>query len=526
MEYTEYNKCIEILKSKPKWFGVDENIAMKLECLATFQSKGSPSNIHALIPFLKSSNEVIRQRTAEVIVMLFEKLKSQNQLYDSLKYLPIEVSDIDFFNRNFTKDISVKLIALSSLNHSGYVRQRAIERLAVANHPLAIRFLMIRLGDWVTNVREIAANCIRKYFKDEYWEEFISQLAHIDALKNVGRVDLTGEYKVIVDYILEEKLTTEGFHSLTVSDKARLLYLRKYIERHGFDRGLVRVIIEDSSFLVRIQVLEHLNEINESERQGIILQLLNDKSSQVRLKTLYSLTNHSEKYNDSILKLTSDLSASVRDLARYLLKSLGLNFTSVYRERIEKSQFTIGSILGLAEVSTLDDVGVLKSHIEAGDDNKVKLACLTGIQKLDLQLAKVIAIKLFPNASNKMRKRCIEILSRTWDENVLAETERMFEGGDVVLKRMILTLYNTVGGWDVLPQLIKATADLDLSVKELAWNFLQKWREKALRLFTRPPKEAIDRAKTYYGSINHDLTQIGQSKHKLWDEIKYYLRYD
>lgn len=109
MGYAEYNKCIEVLKSKPKWFGANENNSMKLECLATFQSKGSPSNIHALIPFLKGSNEVIKQRTAEVIVMLFEKLKSQNQLYDSLKYLPIDVSDIDFFNRNFTKDISAKL---------------------------------------------------------------------------------------------------------------------------------------------------------------------------------------------------------------------------------------------------------------------------------------------------------------------------------------------------------------------------------------------------------------------------------
>jgi len=79
MDHTEYNKCIEILRSKPKWFGADENLAMKLECLETFQSKGSPSNIHALVPFLKSCNEVIMQRTAEVIVMLFEKLKSQNQ---------------------------------------------------------------------------------------------------------------------------------------------------------------------------------------------------------------------------------------------------------------------------------------------------------------------------------------------------------------------------------------------------------------------------------------------------------------
>jgi hypothetical protein len=176
-------------------------------------------------------------------------------------------------------------------------------------------------------------------------------------------------------------------------------------------------------------------------------------------------------------------------------------------------------------VGGVEDVALLENLIELGNNN-IQLACLTGIQKLDLKHAQGIALRLFPYAPNKIKKRCIEILSRTWNQDVLAETEKMFVSSDAVLKRMILILYNTVGGWDVLSQLIRGTAEKDSSVRELAWNFLQKWREKALRLFTRPPKEAIDRAKTYYGSINHDLTQIGQSKHKLWNEIKYYLRYD
>jgi hypothetical protein len=102
----------------------------------------------------------------------------------------------------------------------------------------------------------------------------------------------------------------------------------------------------------------------------------------------------------------------------------------------------------------------------------------------------------------------------------------MFESADAVLKRMILALYNTVGGWDVLAQLIKGTADIDVSVRELAWSFLQKWEEKALRLFTRPPKDGMDKAKSYYESISHNPTVIGASRQKLWDEIEYYLRYD
>lgn len=525
MDYKEYNACLEILKAKPGWFGKEENFKSKLECLETFRAKGAPTNTHALVPFLKNNNEILRHRTAEVITSLFDKLKSHNQLYDSLKYVPIDVSDVDFFSKSFPSDISVKLLALSSLNHSGYVRQRAIEELAAVRHPHAIRFLIIRLSDWVKNVREVAASSIRKYFIDEHREQFISELDNIDGLRNVGRADLTTAYDSILSFIVEKKLNAETYNALTVADKARVLYLKKYGERNVIDSQLINILISDRSFLIRIQVLKHLNELDSSEQARIILQLLNDKSSQVRLQTLYYLGDNSIQYYDTILKLTSDLSASIRDLTRYLLKTRELNFREIYKGRIQENDHKVGSILGLAEVGTTDDLDLLKPLIET-EDKKTRLACLIAIQKLDVQQAKVFALKLFTDEPNKFRKRCIEILSRTWDRDVILETEQLYKSADPTLRRMILALYTTVGGWDVLGMLINATSDKDSTVKELAWNFLQKWKDKALRLFTRPPKEAIDKAKSYYESVSLDLTEIGPSKQKLWDEIKYYLRYD
>jgi len=345
MTYAEYNKCIAILNAKPKWFGQDDNRSLKLDCLEAFRAKGSPSNIHALIPFLKSKDETFRQRTAEVITSLFDKLKSQNQLYDSLKYVPIDVSDIDFFSKTFSPDISVKLLALSSLNHSGYVRQRAIEELAITKHSKAIRFLIIRLGDWVKNVREVAASSIRKYFTDEYRKQFISELDNIDGLRNVGRVDLTTAYESILSFILEKKLNAEAYNSLIVADKARLLYVKKYLEKNSIDSQLTEILISDRSFLIRIQILKRLNELNPSEQAKIILGLLNDKSSQVRLQTLYYLADNSIQYYNTILKLTSDFSASIRDLTRYLLKTHELNFREIYRGRIQGNDDKVDSIL-------------------------------------------------------------------------------------------------------------------------------------------------------------------------------------
>ena len=523
MDYKEYNECLQILQAKSGWFRKEEHVGSKLECLETFRSKGSPSHIHVLIPFLKSNDEIFRQRTAEVITSLFDKLKSQNQLYDSLKYVPIHLSDIEFFSNTFPGDVSVKLLALSSLNHNGYVRQRAIETLAMTKHPLGIRFLIIRLNDWVQNVREVAASCIQKYFHDDYREEFISQLDHIVGLRNVGRIDLTKEYESILGYVLEKKLTTETYQSLMVTDKARLLYVKKYIEVNGIDFQLIKILIGDRSFLMRIQVLRHVNELNPSDRRSIIVQLLNDKSSQVRLRTLYCLADNAIQYYDTILKLTSDLSASVRDLARYLLKTRDLNFREVYKGRIQVNDHRVGSILGLAEVGTTDDLDLLKTLIEA-EDKKTRLACLIGIQKVDVQQAKAFALKLLTDEPNKIRKRCIEILSRTWDQDVMRQTERLYESADPILKKMILILYNTVGGWDVLAQFIKATSDRNAGVRELAWNFLQKWKEKALRLFTRPPKEAIAKAKSYYEQAIFRQLEVNPSRQRLWDEIKYYLR--
>jgi hypothetical protein len=157
---------------------------------------------------------------------------------------------------------------------------------------------------------------------------------------------------------------------------------------------------------------------------------------------------------------------------------------------------------------------------------KYLVLCLTGIHKIDLQQGKIFALQLFVDQPNRIRKRCIEILSRAWDQDVLLESERIYTNSDITLKKMILMLYNTVGGWGVLSLLIRAVSENDQTVKDLAWSFLQKWREKPLRLFTKPPTQTIDKAKNYYEKLDIHRMEISPHRQKLWDEIRYYLRYD
>jgi HEAT repeat protein len=524
MNYDEYNACIKILQKKTGSFAEDD-IKAKFECLETFRLKGTPSGIHGILPFLRDDNETIGLRTAEVIASLSDKIKSLNQLYDSCKYLSITTSDVDFFTARFQADLAVKILGLASLNHNGYVRQKAVEGLGQIDDSTVIRYLIVRLGDWVSNVREAATRAIKIFFVDKYRKSFVSELLAIESLKQISRVNLSSQYDLIIDYLVEKRLTKDYYNSLNVTAKARLLYLKKYIERHGIDNELISIMVSDRNFLIRGQAIQYVGHLGGTEQREVILRLLDDNSSQVRLSSLYYIKGEASSYYEVILNLTSDLSASVRDLARYLLRSYGLDFRNLYRQRIASETIRVGSILGLSEVGNSEDIDVLIALLNT-NDTSIKLACLNGITKIDLQQARIYALQLISDESNRIRKRCVDILSRTWDAEVMDATERIYVNTNTAAKKSILVLYNSVGGWDILGFLIRAVSEDDKELKNLGWSFLNRWRERALRLFTKPPKEAIDRAKGYYDSVNlHDLIS-DPGRQALWDEIKYYLRYE
>jgi HEAT repeat protein len=318
MSYDEYNTCITILQKKTGWFAKDD-LKAKLECLETFRLKGTPSDIHGILPFLRDDNEAISLRTAEVIASLSDKIKSLNQLYDSLKYLSISISDVDFYIARFRTDLAIKLLGIASLNHNGYVRQKTVEALGQIDEPTVIRYLIVRLGDWVSNVRGAATSAIKNFFIDKYRESFITELLSIELFKQISRVDLSPQYELIIDYLLKKRLTKDYYNSLkVVTDKARLLYVKKYIERHGIDKELISIMVSDQNFLIRSQVLQYARHLDRAEQSELILRLLNDNSSQVRLSSLYYIKAEASSYYEVILNLASDLSASVRDLARYL----------------------------------------------------------------------------------------------------------------------------------------------------------------------------------------------------------------
>lgn len=195
------SKCIRILRAEPYFLFKKEDVARKLKCFEVVKEYGTSQIIWVLFGLLKNKNSVLRESAAETIVSLLEKAQSQTLLYSSLKYIDFKLEDFEYFRAVFSVDTYLNLLFIASLNQSGYVRETAIKELHLTQNPKALRFIIFRLADWVTKVRETAKTALRSYFQPIFVDEFLNQTHLIEWLLKVERTNLEDVYSEIYRFI-------------------------------------------------------------------------------------------------------------------------------------------------------------------------------------------------------------------------------------------------------------------------------------------------------------------------------------
>jgi HEAT repeat protein len=523
MDYQEFNNCVDVLRKKPKWFFQGDNLASKIACLDKFKTTGTPANISFLVEFLYDDNRTIREKTADAIIQLYQLLKSQNELYESLKFVNIQKADINFYKSEFDPTTYVHLLAIASMNKNGHAREMAIKELAASQNPDAIKFILFRLGDWVAIVRETAQNAIKTFFKPQFIEPFLQQLQAIDWLLEVQRTDLSANHSEIIEFILSHDLTTEFYKKLKRCDeKTRLIYFRLFLNSKEINEEVAAIVSADKNYLIRAELIKHIKHLEAAKQDELISRFLNDRSARIRVNTLYETERFPGKYDPTALEMISDESASVRQLARYLLKNKTPDFAEIYRHRLTQNQNLVGNILGLSEVGTKDDVPTFEKHLRNASPN-VKLACLTAVQRLEPSIAKKYALELLAYPNKRLQNKSVEILAVNADSEVLENARVIYRNGTHEQKKTILKLFNQIGGWNVIADLILAITDDNENIQDLAWMFLQKWIVTATKLFTVPPEAQIKRANEIYQQLDKSKIKMTYHREKLWSEIPFYI---
>lgn len=524
MDYTDINQCIQILNERPKWFFHKDNIAEKLQCFNTIQKVGTPTTIYSLFSLLKSDNKIIQEKSAETILHLFAKLKSQNHYADSLKHLSIDKRDLDLYRVDFDEKTYLPLLGIASLNCSGYVREKAVTEIARLKNANGLKFILFRLSDWVLPVRKAATEAINSFLDNAYIDELLKELPIIDWLLNVKRIDLTEPHSRIIQYILNQEFSEEFHKKINrLDDKTRLRYFRNYFTYKKPSKEQIKSIVKDKNFLVKLEVLKHLPIFDTTFQEELIGDFLQDQSARIRVNALYATKPYNPTFDKEIDILLSDESASVRELCRHLLKSKSGDFAEIYRERIKKGEFLSGSLNGLSEVSTIEDLPIFERYISS-KKSKIIIGCLTAINKFNADKAKHHSLELLTHSIMRVRKKATEILAKGCDNDTLQKIRQTYLVGDSEIKKTVLTLYNKIGGWNVIGDFLIALTDDNSNIQNIGWQLLDKWKANATRLFTTPPKAEIERANNIYKNLDRSKTKLTNSRTNLLQDLEFYLR--
>lgn len=524
MNPTDINRCIDIINRPPKSFFQSENIEEKLHCFETIQKVGTSSVIHFLIRFLKSSNTLIRGKSAETILHLFAKLKSQNHYSDSLKHLSIDKSDLNSYRRHFDEQTYLQLLGIASLNSSGFVREKAITEIVRLKNKKGIKFILFRLGDWVLPIRKVAHEAMNTFLESRYIDQLLKELPTIDSLLKIKRVDLTETHKWLIQFIVSQEHSIEFSGLLNhLDDKTRLAYYKHLFRYKKTTEEQIPGLIKDKNFLVRLEVLKQLTAFDTNFQKKYIQVLLRDHSSKVKINALYAAKPYSPDFDIEINKLLSDEAVSVRELSRHLLKPKAVDFAQIYRQRITKGELLAGSLSGLSEVGLAEDLPVFERYINS-NKSKIVIASLMAINKFSSDKAKYYSLEILTHPIKRVRDKAAEVLARNRDSDTLQKVRAIYSSGNSEIKKTVLHLYKSIGGWDVAGDLLISLTDKDNNIQNIGWWLLDRWKAKAIRLFSTPPRAEIERANYIYKNLDRSKIGLTESRTNLLNDLQFYLR--
>jgi hypothetical protein len=410
---------------------------------------------------------------------------------------------------------------IASFSENGRVREKAVHLLKETHRPGAIRYYLLRAADWVEQVRDAAREALRPFLKPAFRNEFIYLLPEVEWLLAVRRTDLSGLFVQIIDLITSERLTRETIQLLSAYEQARLLLFRHYLKKEGMTDPLLSLILQDNSFLIRGEVFRYMQALPREQQRTILSMLIHDRSAKIRLHALYALKPYRENFREEIVAMLSDTSASVREWARLYLRQENFPSAAYYRVKVGVEDPSPGDIMGLAETGSGEDVAVFEKFIHRPSS---QLACLIAISRLNSALAVGYALDLLTHSSNKTGRKCVEILAKSPDPVTLDRVREMYRAGSLRDKRLILQLYGRIGGWMVIADIILALMDVVQDIRTLAWGYLHKWRQAAVRHFSAPTSIDVARAQEAYEWASNSHQAMSHEQEKLWQELPFFLR--
>jgi len=450
----------------------------------------SPYAIANLLEYFARANDEVRPRIAADLAGLIRGVSPREWtgLHANFRSPWIAPEDVDRI-AELAPDDAVELLGAASLSAIGHTREAALHALRRLGHPRAVPFVLLRLGDWVPQVRQVAVEALEDFMRVDCVTAFLDNHCLIKHLRKVGKVDLSHVEEAIHKFLRSDYARETLRVELTTGPAATRLFCYQLLRAElGTSPGLVTSAASDTDPSVRRWLSRQVARGEISVPPTTMLALLLDRASSVSTPLLRALSDEQvADYELLLLDLCLSDSRPVRESARFALRRAPFDVPAECRHRLDSPTDLVrpGWIACLGETGNSQDFDRLRPFVQH-QRARCRAAAVSALAHIDRQRAVPIVVGHLADSSGLVRRAVAAALADAprglWSASAMSFMENGPERAQVLALPLL-----AIGGWDGVPALLWGVAADSATIRLRAWHAVCEWdRRHATQGWLRP----------------------------------------
>jgi HEAT repeat protein len=394
-------------------------------------------------------------------------------------------------------------MAVATSHSSGFVREAAVRYLGRMGDDRAVPFLVLRLNDWVPQVRRASQSSLAWFLTPRFAAALVRALPLFLGLDRQRR----GDHADVVASVLRLLRSAECQPAVSRGCDA---------EDGGLRRTCFRLLLESSEGAREAVLARALGSRDPQIRCWAVGRLgqevqqpwalararsaLTDRSVQVRRLALRLVagTLPAEEANPLLADALLDPSTGARWQARILRLERGpIDLAAFYRAALAgagTAAHTRGALLGLGESGTRTDIAAVTAHLWQGPVG-IRRAALRALSYLESDSTTQPFLAALDDALpglSKEGRRALESRLAHVPASRLAASIGASEATPHA-RRNALSLASHLSKWESLPLLLEGEAAADRAVAERGRVLVGGWFARYNKSFVLPTRAQVDR---------------------------------
>ena len=412
--------------------------------------------------------------------------------------------------------IDAGLLGVASFHANGFVREKALTRLADVRTGLELPFLLLRLNDWVRPIHEAAAAALLTRLTPNYAAAFVRCLPLLFDQEDPRRRDHGLWLQDVSALLRRPECEPALWDGLSRGERAvRRLCFRLLAESDHvpLEQVVQEALADPDAGLRRTAAVRGRNSLGADAFQALLPRLRRDPSPSVRREALQGAVERLPEQAEAELRAALlDGHASLREMAQFYLKRRhDVDTAAFYRTALATGEAPtlVAALGGLGEAGTASDAALVLPSL-AHPLTRVRKAAVRALGRLDgdAHIGLVLAAleDSSPGVTREARAALQPRLSLVDPE---AAWQAFVSREPLHVRLALLSLLAQMDRWVGISYLVRASADGSEVVRDKAKEQTKLWVYGRMSSFTRPtPSQIAGLREALVQSPNAELQAI------------------